>query len=94
VNDFLNKLFGFNHMNLIGWLVAGISLLSVSGFFGYQALESGKHMATGPGPDVYILATIALLLLGIFCLLLQIYCALVVEQINKQEKPASNEFLD
>jgi formate hydrogenlyase subunit 3/multisubunit Na+/H+ antiporter MnhD subunit len=73
-------------MNLIGWIVAGISLLSVTCFFGYHAWQRGRDQAVAPGPEIYILAIIALLLLGIFCLLLQIYCALVVEQLNKQAR--------
>ena len=92
MNDFLSKCFGFNHMNLIGWIVAGVSLLCVSGYFGYQAVEHAK--STTVGPEIYILSVIAMALLGIFVLLLNIYVNLVIEQLNKQPKSSSNEFMD
>ena len=90
MNDILSRCFGFNHMNLIGWIVAGISLLCVSGYFGYQAVEHAR--ATTIGPDLYILSIIAIALLGIFALLLNIYVNLVIEQINKQPKRNGDEF--
>jgi Co/Zn/Cd efflux system component len=89
MNDFLNKLFGFNYINLVAWIIAGLCLLGVSGFFGYQAFERGKEQPVDTA--TYILCLIAILLLGLFCLLLQIYCALVVEQLNKQSRTKSDD---
>jgi Co/Zn/Cd efflux system component len=77
------KLFGINRLNLIGWCFAGLFLICGTLFFILLALS---RMAPGPAADsrplIFLLVAIALLLLGIFGLLLSIYCAMFAEKLE------------
>ena len=86
------KLFGVNRMNLIGWIWLGFLLIVAAVFFIITALP---NVIRQPGrPDQLLLAAIAILLLGIFGVLLQIYCAMLAEKLERKPRPTRRDEAD
>ena len=78
------KLFGVNRMNLIGWFITGVGImiLALLLFIGAWKASVGANVP----PLHLLLGTICLLLLGIFGILLQLYCSLLAEKLEKRQE--------
>jgi hypothetical protein len=92
VDKFIIKLFGVNHLNFWGWIGAGLLLLLTGMILlAAGAVSASEAAATGGSPEfalVWIVAAIAVFLLGIFGVLLQIYTGLLAEKLEKQHEEA------
>lgn len=82
MNDVIVKLFGVNRMNLFGWCAAGLIVIGLAVLLMVEAAIAAKNAT----PELMLLGAIAVLLLGIFGVLLQIYCALLAEKIERGRK--------
>jgi hypothetical protein len=84
VDKFIIKFFGINKMNFWGWVCAGLLLIGLVVFLfgtGYSAFLKGDSASM----LVSMLVGIGLLLLGIFGLLLQLYCGMLAEKLERQQ---------
>jgi hypothetical protein len=82
------KLFGVNRLNLVGWVCVGVLVIFGSVALGVAALVA--YADGDPGASVaLLLGSVALLLLGVFGVLLQIYCSLLAEKLERQQSPAA-----
>jgi hypothetical membrane protein len=73
-----SSLFGDNRLNFYGWIFAGLVIIAGSLFTVLIAIIFHKMLA--------MLAAIYLVLIGIFCLMLQNYHARVSEKIDAQDE--------
>jgi hypothetical protein len=93
MDKFIIKLFGVNRLNLVGWVCAGVLVI-----FGSLALGGVGGVAYAEGDPnasvALLLGSIALLLLGVFGVLLQIYCSLLAEKLERQQSPIAGLGLD
>ena len=66
-----SNIFGDTTFNFFGWIITGALLLAGSAWLALRALDSGAF----DSPVALMLGAIYLLLLGLFGLALQNYCA-------------------
>ena len=80
---FIIKMYGINRLNLVGWSIAGLLVICLAGVGVVVGL-------TSPPPGIpaqsILLATICLLLLGIFGVTLQLYCSLLAEKLTSIQR--------
>jgi hypothetical protein len=78
------ELFGINRLNFYGWVFTGALVILIC--LGL----AGASVATAPqnamAAVLIMLGAIAFLLLGIFGVLLQIYCSLLVEKLQAKDE--------
>jgi hypothetical protein len=82
VDKLIIKLFGVNRMNFVGWCVAGLLIVGAS------LVSACAALSPGFGADQRLgiwLCAIWLVLMGIFCLLLQLYCSLLAEKLERRQ---------
>lgn len=72
-----SKLFGDNKLNFYGWLFAGLLIIFGSLFVALRAIKINN--------ENIMLFAIYLVLIGIFCVLLQNYHARVAEKLEDKE---------
>ena len=91
-------MFGINRMNFYGWIFAGIVTLVVTlGLAGLSIAVATDDVQWG---ILIMLGAIAFILLGILCVLLQIYCTLLAEKLERKgelireisETPKASDF--
>ncbi len=82
-------LFGINRMNLLGWVTAGLLVLGVAAYLVVGAVS--PPFAVGLPPVNALLVAISLLLMGIFGLLLQIYCSLLASRLEAPPRTQAPE---
>jgi hypothetical protein len=92
MDRFIINLFGYTRTNLLGWIVAGLLVMGLSLCLFYLAYQ--PPLRPGFSPEWYLLAAIALLLLGIFGVLLQMYCAQVAEKLERDARAREVKALD
>ncbi len=87
MNSLIVKLFGVNAMNLIGWCATGLLIIALAVILVADAALTAKNVT----PELLLLGAIALLLLGIFGVLLQIYCSLLAEKLERRHAVRESE---
>jgi hypothetical protein len=94
MNDLIVKLFGINRMNLLGWCIVGLMIIGLSVVCTVQAVLATPNFFNRP--DLLLLGAIVLLMLGIFGVQLQIYCAMLAQKIerNRAERRRPDEYDD
>ena len=79
--------FGINRLNFWGWVGAGTLLILISLFS--ILLAVGSHLSgDSVGAHFFALGAIYSVLLGIFGVLLQLYCSLLAEKLSTPVRPA------
>jgi hypothetical protein len=76
------KMFGVNRVNLVGWSITGLVVMVLAGV----GITVGLLSPPGIAAQGILLATICLLLLGIFGVALQIYCSLLAEKLTTLQR--------
>jgi hypothetical protein len=77
------KLFGINRFNFYGWIAAGLVVIVGSLLFWVAGFAFAFTDATVA--LTLVLSAIWLVLIGMFGLFLQVYCALLAEKLEKKD---------
>ena len=75
-------LFGVNRSNLLGWCFGGLAVIGAS--LGAVVLAFVVAPPAPLRPELLLLTAICFRLFGIFGVLLQIYCSMLAEKLEKQ----------
>jgi type VI protein secretion system component VasK len=78
------KLFGINRLNFYGWIAAG--LFVIVGSLLFWAVGFFFTFADPMFALAMVLSAIWVVLIGMFGLFLQLYCALLAEKLEKKEE--------
>jgi hypothetical protein len=80
MEKFIIKAFGVNQFNFWGWVAAGLLVVGASLMLGQLAfLDRDTNRGI-----LIMLGVLGLILLGIFCVLLSLYCSLLAEKLEKK----------
>ncbi len=82
-------LFGVNRMNLWGWVVGGYFVMGSAGYMVAGAFIPA--IGFGFTPEIALLTAACLLLLGIFGVLLQMYCSLLAIKLDLLGRSKADE---
>jgi hypothetical protein len=83
------KLFGINRFNLFGWIFVGLAMIFVTVAMALPILLSALLPGRSLSPEALLLGAIWVLLLGIFGVLLQLYCSLLADKLERQNGNAA-----
>lgn len=81
MSSWMTKLFGDNRLNFYGWIAAGLIVAGVSLLLAVAAILTGALRS----PEGIMLVAIYLILLGVFGIALQSYCARVAAAIERSD---------
>ena len=77
----MTKLFGDNRLNFYGWIIAGLIVAGVSMLLVVAAILTGAFRS----PEGMLLVAIYFVLLGLFSIALQNYCARAAGAIERRD---------
>ena len=81
MKNWKSKLFGDNRMNFYGWICTGLLLIGLSAWLVFRALKLDALRSS----SAVLLIAICLVLLGLFGLALQNYCARVAKAVEDED---------
>jgi hypothetical protein len=88
MDKWIIELFGINRLNFYGWIFAGCVVIVVSVALGLLSFVTAQRNTTEA--ILIMLGAIGFLLLGILSVLLQIYCSLLAEKLQKKDELLSH----